>query len=211
MSQHHFTNYRCVLALDPDEWPGEWQGLLDDFPALASQRMKCWEDARESSLVGVGPDEELIDEVLRFLEAVRVRQMPPPNGGVVFLDASGQAFKTNWELRECWDWRYVLRRIERDQVFQQCFPSSGAIIEVERLASGVRLQHIDYEHPLGVAGSRLDLAGVILEDVGHFKVGLHHTLSYLHAVAERATRIGRSEAFESAFGVAPQDDQGDAG
>ena len=210
MSQYHFTNYRCVLALDPDEWPGEWEGLLDDFPALVSQKMKCWEDARESSLVGVGPDGEHIDDLLHFLEAARVRQIRAP-GGIVFLDASGQVFKTNSELWECWSWLYVLKRLENEQTFQQFFPSEGLYIEVEQLASGVRLQHIDYEHPLGVAGSRLDLAGVILEDVGHFKMGLHHTLSYLHAVAERATRIGRSEAFESAFGVAPQDDQGDAG
>ena len=211
MSQSHFTNYRCVLALDPDEWPGEWEALLDDFPALASRRTKCWDGPRESSLVGVGPDGDPATALLHFLEAVRVRQLPPPNGGRVFLAASGQAFKTNWELGECWGWRDVLRRIDQDRLFQQCFPSSGAYLEVERLATGVRLQHVDYEHPGGVAGSRLDLAGVTLDGLGHFKAELQRTLSYLHAVAERAGKIGRVEAFESAFGVAPQDDAGRAG
>jgi len=41
MSLRVFECYQCLLALDPDEWPGEWESLLNGFPLLMSNRKKC--------------------------------------------------------------------------------------------------------------------------------------------------------------------------
>ena len=204
MSLRSFSNYRGVLALDPDEWPGEWESLLDGFPLLTSNRRTCFEFERETTVVVLGPDAQMMKEVVGFFDLVLSRQVPAPNGGVVFLDVSGQVFKTNWELRECWDWQYVLQRTKAEQSFLQCFGATGAIVEFRHVGADIQAQHLDYEHPSGLEGSRADLQGVVLKSAGRFVEEVGGILDYLQALLAFAAEIGKTASFANAFGLPPE-------
>lgn len=199
-----FSNYRCLLALDPDEWPGEWENLLNGFPSLMANRIRCFEFERETTVVVLGPDAQLMEEVVRFFDLVLSQQVPTPNGGIVFLDESGQVFKTNWELRESWDWQYVIQRTKAEQTFLQCFEATGAIVEFRHVGEDIQVQHLDYEHPSGLEGSRTDLYGVVLRNRRHFIENVGGVLNYLHALLAFAERKGQMASFVNAFGLPPE-------
>jgi hypothetical protein len=204
MSLRSFSSYHCLLALDPDEWPGEWESLLDGFPLLTSNRRTCFEFERETTVVVLGPDAQLMEEVVGFLDLVLSRQVPAPNGGVVFLDGSGQVFKTNWELRETWDWQIILQRLQSEESFLQCFAASGAIVEFRHVVEDIQVQDLDYEHPSGLEGSRADLQGVVLKNAGRFVEEVGGILDYLQALLAFAARIGKTASFANAFGLPPE-------
>jgi hypothetical protein len=199
MSVRNFTNYRCHLALDPDEWPGEWESLLNGFPSLSANRRACFELERETSVVVLGPDARLVEEVIGFLSLVLSQQVPTPNGGLIFMDELGQVFKTNWELGECWDWRYVLRRLKTEKSFFQCFGATGAIVEFRHAGKDIQVQHLDYEHPAGIEGSRADLQGVLLRDVEHFADEVGNVLEYLQVLLAFAEESGQTASFANTF------------
>lgn len=201
MSLRTFSNYGCLLALDPDEWPGEWEDVLKDSPALMANRINCYEGERKASLVVLGPDTQLMEEVVRFLDLVDSRKASIPNGGIVFLDESGQVFKTNWELLESWDWQYVIQRTEAEQTFLQCFGVTGAIIEFRHIGEDIQVQHLDYEHPAGLEGSRLDLPGVVLKNRRHFIENVKSVLNYLHDLLSVARRREQMNSFVKCFGL----------
>lgn len=187
-----FSEYRCLLALDPDEWPGEWEQLTDEFSFLAANRIKCFEYEAETLVTAIGPGSTNVDDVTAFLDRVLSRGMSLPKGGVCFLDQLGQVFKTNWELSETCDWAYVLRRLKREHGFQQCFGATGAIIEFQHVENGFRLQHLDYEFPGGTEGSRAELQGVVLKDEERFRAGVRGILDYVDLFARSANQRGDS-------------------
>lgn len=210
MSLRSFSNYRCLLALDPDEWPGEWESLINGFPSLMANRKTCFEFERETTVVALGPDVKLMEEVIGFLSLVFSRQVPAPNGGIVFLDESSQVFKTNWELRESWDWQYVLQRTKAEQSFLQCFGATGAIVEFRHVGEDIQVQHLDYEHPSGLEGSRADLQGVVLRNARYFAEEVGSILDYLQTLLAFAARNGETASFANAFGMPPESSVDDA-
>lgn len=201
MSVRNLTKYRCHLALDPDEWPGEWEDVLNGFPSLSVNRRACFEFERETSAIILGPDVRLVGEVIGFLSLILSRHVSVPNGGLIFLDESGQVFKTNWELGECWDWQYVLLRIKTEKLFLQCFGATGAIVEFRHLGKDIQVQHLDYEHPTRIEGSREDLQGVLLRDEEHFADEVEGVLEYLQALSVFAAQSGQTASFANAFGL----------
>lgn len=210
MSLRIFPNYHCLLALDPDEWPGEWERLLNDFPSLMESRRTCFEFERETTVIVLGPDARLIEEVAGFFELVNSRRVPAPNGGIIFLDESGQLFKTNWDLSETWDWQIILQRLESGQSFLHCFAASGAVVEFRRENENVYIQDLDYEHPCGLEGSRTDLQGVVLINARHFADEVRGVLDYLRALIAFAARNGQTASLANAFGLPQESSVDDA-
>jgi hypothetical protein len=200
MSLRSFLNYQCFVALDPDEWPGEWEELLASFPLLNASRIPCFEFQRETSLVVLDPRVKADAEIVEFFLLVSSKKITHPMGCFFFMDDSRQVFKTNWELRECWDWHVVLDKLRSQNSFLQYFSATGAIIEICRTDVGIRLQHLDYEHPSGLEGSRADLNGVELANVELFRTEVKRTLDYLHSLSALADSNGTSASFRGAFG-----------
>src|ERR1700738_3021501 len=125
MTVHQFTDYVCRIALDPDEWPGEWESLLPKFPTL--RRSSFTEGQKEVTQVVLGNDPH---SELAFFNAVFTSGLSAPNGGLVFTETIGkEIFRTNWELPEVWDWQYVLDKLKGGQVFKQLFSRSGLLLE----------------------------------------------------------------------------------
>lgn len=199
MNLRSFSDYHCLLALDPDEWPGDWEGLLKHFPLAASKQKICFELQREVTLIILGPDVQAMQEIIEFLDVV-FTQWPDPIGGFVFLDKSGQMFRTNWDLVECWDWQHVLQRAKLEQCFLQCFSQSGAVVEFRQIAGEMQIQPLDYEHPSGIEGSRVELDGVKLKDVNLFMREVGGAFDYLQSLTASAERKGKAASFAKAFG-----------
>lgn len=183
----HFERYSCRIAFDPEEWPGEWEQVLLEFPPLTASAM-------------VSSDHSNYAELLEYLDHLVHRGMRMPNGGVVFVDVDDRVFKTNWELRECWDWWHILRRTEHERHILHCFDLTAATMEVARVPEGVMLQHLDYEHPCGLAGSRRDLPGILLADASRFRSEVSGLLDSLRRFYAAAVKAAKSDHVALLFG-----------
>ncbi len=74
-------------------------------------------------------------------------------------------------------------------------------MEVCHVDNGVRLQHLDHEHPYGIEASRDNLPGILLIDKVRFVHEVHSVLKFLHRLQFIANKRNKIEAFQNVFGV----------
>ena len=176
--------YECVLALDP-RWSGPWVALAEGEPAVAST-FRTFEDPACGGAFVFVPGAVDLNGVARFLSRVDATGQGGPYGGLAVVH-DRCVFRTNWELVEASEWRFVLDRLRSVDApqFIETFGTTGMELEFTRRGDVLVIQHVDHEQVGGVPGSRRLLPRIVLRDPVRFANGVERVVSLIDALDAR--------------------------
>lgn len=199
-TKYILKDYFCCLMLDPDEWPGDWEALLNNYSKLEKREYIDCSNHEAIQMVPLEKSEEVYVQFLKFLSDVLSEGKENPNGGLCFVESNtNKVLRTNWELNESTEWKDIASKLETSDSFTHVFGSTNADVEFSIKNDEVSVQHVDYEFPGGIDKSRSKLPGAIFSDVNKFINSIKICVEFLDKLKALAEKEDKLSAFDSFF------------